>query len=164
MTGGASRYAPDSPRIGGMSLHIAAVLVAIQLTAPPVVPSKTLHAARDQTARILASAGVKLVWREHANLQLKIDGDELRGASADAMGLALLIPDLKHATVSWPAVVRAAGQMGVDSTTLLGAAMAHEIGHLLFGAAHTRSGIMSERLGPREMALAARGALVFEGR
>ena len=47
---------------------------------------------------------------------------------------------------------------------LLGAAMAHEIGHLLFGPAHAHSGIMSPRLGPREMRLAARGALLFEGR
>lgn len=159
----ASRYAADSPRIGGMSLPIAAMLM-VQLIAPPEVPPNVLHAAQDQAARILSSAHVRLLWAPHADLQLKIVVEELHGASADAMGLALMIPGLPHAAVSWLAVVRAAGQMEIDPATVLGAAMAHEIGHLLFGPAHAHSGIMSPRLGPREMHLAARGALLFEGR
>lgn len=136
----------------------------VQLIAPPEVPAKTLHVAQDQAARILASAHVKLLWAPRADSQVKIVGEELRGASADAMGLALMIPGLPHAAISWPAVVRAAGQMEIDPATLLGAVIAHEVGHLLFGPAHAHSGIMSSRLGPREMKLAARGALVFENR
>ena len=146
-----------------MSLPIAAMLM-VQLIAPPEVPAKTLHTSKDQAARILASAHVKLLWGPRADSQVKIVGEELRGASADAMGLALMIPGLPHAAISWPAVVRAAGQMEIDPATLLGAVIAHEIGHLLFGPAHAHSGIMSPRLGPREMHLAARDALVFENR
>ena len=163
MIGSASRYAADSPRIGGMSLPITAILM-VRLIAPPEVPAKTLHAAQEQAARILASAHERLVWAHRADLQVKIVAEELHGGSADAMGLALMIPGLPHAAVSWPAVVRAAGQMEIDPGTLLGAVMAHEIGHLLFGPAHAHSGIMSPRLGPREMDLAARGALLFEGK
>jgi hypothetical protein len=52
--------------------------------------------------------------------------------------------------------------MEVDSAVLLGAAMAHEIGHLLFGPSHAYAGVMSPRLGAKEMALAGRGELRFE--
>jgi hypothetical protein len=48
----------------------------------------------------------------------------------------------------------------VDRTTLLGYAMAHELGHLLLGCnSHSPSGLMRAAWGPEELSLMARGAL-----
>jgi hypothetical protein len=148
-----------------MALHLPMAIVAIHLSASPEIPPKTLHLAQERAAQILASAHVKPVWLDHADLQLYIVATEPRGPATDATGFAVLIPGANgYAAVCWPAVLREATQMEVDPALLLGAAMAHELGHLLFGRWHTHSGVMSPRLGPKEMELAARGELRFEGR
>jgi hypothetical protein len=139
-------------------------LLTIHLSAAPEIPSKTLHAAQDQAVNIFARAKVKLLWVERADLQLQIVNREPGGLAADTAGFAVLIPgDSGYAAVAWPAVQRAAAQLEVDPALLLGAAIAHELGHLLLGPAHAHSGIMSPRLGRKEMELAARGELLFDG-
>jgi hypothetical protein len=146
-----------------MALHLPMAVVAIHLTAAAEIPPKTLHAAQERAAHILASAHVRPLWLDRADLQLHIVATEPRGLTADAAGFAVLIPGATgYAAVSWPAVSRGAAQMEVDPAVLLGAAMAHELGHLLFGPSHTHSGVMSPRLGPKEIELAARGELRFE--
>jgi hypothetical protein len=163
MSRAASRYALDWPTIHGMALYLPMAIVAIHLAAAPEIPPKTLHAAQERAAHILASAHVKPLWTDIADLQLQIVATEPRGLTTDATGFAVLISGATgYAAVSWPAVSRAATQMEVDPAVLLGAAMAHEIGHLLFGPSHSHSGVMSPRLGPKEMGLAARGELRFE--
>ncbi len=148
-----------------MALHLPMAILAIHLTAAPEIPKKTLRAAEEQAAHILASAGVKVAWRERGELQLQIVDAEARGLAGDAAGFAVLTPGgTGYAAVSWPAVEREARQMEVDEAFLLGAAMAHEVGHLLFGPVHAAVGVMAARLGPREMRLAAQGELRFEGR
>jgi hypothetical protein len=138
-------------------------IVVIHLTAAPEIPPKTLHEAQERAAQILSSARLKPVWRDHADLQMFIVATDPRGVGMDAAGFAVLIPGANgYAAVSWPAVLREAAQMEVDPALLLGATMAHELGHLLFGRSHTHSGVMSPRLGPKEMELAGRGELRFE--
>jgi hypothetical protein len=164
MSRGASRYAPDWLRIHGMALHLPMAVVAIHLAASPEIPLKTRHTAQVRAVHMLASANVKPLWLDHADLRLQIVAAEPRGLAADAAGFAVLIPGaVGYAAVSWPAVSRGAAQMEVDPAVLLGAAIAHEIGHLLFGPSHTHAGVMSPRLGPKEMELASRGELRFEG-
>jgi hypothetical protein len=146
-----------------MALHLPMILVAIHLTAAPEIPLKTLRAAQSRAEHIFASAGVKLQWTEGADLQLQVVNREPRGLANDAAGFAVLIPgESGYAAVAWPSVQQAAAQMEVDSDVLLGAAMAHELGHLLFGPSHSHSGIMSPRLGRKEAELAGRGELRFE--
>lgn len=146
-----------------MALHLPMAIVAIHLTSAPEIPSRTLHAAQERAAHMLASARIRPLWLDRADLQLQIVATEPRGLPTDAAGFAVLIPGATgYAAVSWPAVSRGAKQMEVDPAVLLGAAMAHEIGHLLFGPSHTHSGVMSPRLGPKEMKLAGRGELRFE--
>lgn len=139
-------------------------VVAIQLAAASGIPLETIHAAQERTEHILASARIKPLWTDRADLYVRIVVAEPRGLATDAAGFAVLIPDEPgYAAVSWPAVLRGSAQMDVDPAVLLGAAMAHELGHLLFGPSHTHSGVMSPRFGPKEMRLASRGELRFEG-
>jgi hypothetical protein len=146
-----------------MAPDLPITVVAIHLVASGI-PPKTLHDARERAAHILASAHIKPLWTDRADLQLQIVATEPHGLATDAAGFAVLIPDEPgYAAVSWPAVLRGAGQMEVDPAVLLGAVIAHELGHLLFGPSHTHSGVMSPRLGPNEMKLASRGELRFEG-
>ena len=141
------------------------MVVAIQLTAPPEIPLKTLHDAQKQAEQMLSGAGVKPLWSEHADFRLQIFNAAFENRTPDATGFAVLIPDNPgYAGITWPAIEREATQMEVDASILLGAVMAHEIGYLLFGPAHWHSGVMSSRLGRKEMVLAARGELRFEGR
>jgi hypothetical protein len=58
--------------------------------------------------------------------------------------------------------VEAAAAGHIDAGLLLGATMAHEIGHLLLGRdAHSLNGVMAPRFRRREMEMAARGELRF---
>jgi hypothetical protein len=146
-----------------MAPYLPITVVAIQLAAASGISPKTLHAAQERAAHMLASARIQPLWTDHADLHIQIVATEPHGLAADAAGFAVLIPDeTGYAAVSWPAVSREANQMEVDPAVLLGAAIAHEIGHLLFGPSHTHSGVMSPRLGPKEMRLASRGELRFE--
>jgi hypothetical protein len=159
----ASRYAPNRPRIHGMAPYLSITVVAIQLSVTPGIPPKTLHAAQERAAHMLAGARIKPLWTDRADLHLQIVATEPHGLATDAAGFAVLIPDEPgYAAVSWPAISRGAEQMEVDPAVLLGAVIAHELGHLLFGPSHTHSGVMSPRLGPSEMKLASRGELRFE--
>lgn len=164
MTPAASRYAPVRPRIHGMAPYLPIAAVAIHLAAASGIPPKTLHAAQERAAHMLASARIKPLWVDYADLRLQIVANEPHGLPTDAAGFAVLIPgENGYAAVSWAAVTRGAMQMEVDPAVVLGAVIAHEIGHLLFGPSHTHSGVMSPRLGPKEMVLASRGELRFEG-
>jgi hypothetical protein len=51
--------------------------------------------------------------------------------------------------------------MRCDAALVLAVAMAHEIGHLLLGTVHSRTGIMSAGLTPVNLELAKRGSLIF---
>lgn len=158
-----SRYAPIRPRIHGMAPYLPITVVAIQLAAASGIPPKTLHAAQERAAHMLASAHVQPLWTDSAGLHLQIVATEPHGLATDAAGFAVLIPgEPGYAAVSWPAIARGASQMEVDPAVLLGAVIAHELGHILFGPSHTHSGVMSPRLGPKEMKLASRGELRFE--
>ena len=146
-----------------VSSILSLALVAVQVTAPPSIPEKTLRAAEGRAARMLASAHANLTFSSGGVLQVQITSGDLAVKDADAMGFAMLAPDLRHASISWHAIQRASAQMEIEPSTLLGAVLAHEIGHLLFGSTHSHGGVMSARLGPREMREAGQGRLLFEG-
>jgi hypothetical protein len=55
-----------------------------------------------------------------------------------------------------------AKSLEVDVSYILGAALAHEIGHLLLGArSHVPRGVMCPRLGRQQLKMASRGELLF---
>ena len=64
--------------------------------------------------------------------------------------------------IAWQAVRELVDSLNADPPALLGAAMAHELGHVLLGSQqHSRDGIMSAHLRSSQLALAARGTLLF---
>jgi hypothetical protein len=88
---------------------------------------------------------------------------QLRNHSPDAAGFAVLTPgDSGYAAISYVAVEQTANSLGADPGDLLGAAIAHEVGHLLLGPAHSQTGIMRAHFGAREMEMVGRGELLFD--
>jgi hypothetical protein len=84
----------------------------------------------------------------------------------DATGFAVLMPErdgaVSYAGVIWPAVEEAAAGVESQVPHVLGATVAHEIGHILLGSnAHTRSGIMCSRFQRADLRRAASGQLRF---
>jgi len=59
-------------------------------------------------------------------------------------------------------VEAAAKSLDVEAPYILGATLAHEIGHLLLGArSHFPSGVMCPHFGRAQLRMAARGELLF---
>jgi hypothetical protein len=119
------------------------------------VAPKAMTRSREVASVILMGAGLQAVWRDCT----EDCGDALaarevmvrivaapQGVVAESLGCALI--DLQHgagtlATVYSDRINVVASRTGVDGGTLLGRAMAHEIGHLLLGTArHSAGGVM----------------------
>jgi hypothetical protein len=140
------------------------------------VPTATTAEAERTAADIFKKAGVEIGWvdceasdacrREPGQLELWLHLLDSQPAtlSADALGYALLTHaprnEGSYAAVSWPAVRHLADSMVIGPGPVLGAAIAHELGHLLLDShAHSHDGVMAERLRPPELMMAARGEL-----
>jgi len=153
--------------------------ITMRVLNPAMVPGKTLLRAERLAAAILGQAGVEVTWLECDRVPdpcrqdltsnefwlhlLKNSPPALRG---DATGFAVLMPRrdgaVSYAGVSYPAVEDVASGLEADVSDVLGATMAHEIGHILLGSkAHSRSGVMSSRLQKAEVRMAGRGELRF---
>jgi hypothetical protein len=77
-------------------------------------------------------------------------------------GYTMLAIDQSYAGISCPAVHDAAVSLESDAAIVLGAVMAHELGHILLGSRdHATSGVMVTRLGAHEIREAASGELQF---
>jgi hypothetical protein len=146
--------------------------LTIRLVDTPVVPRKALEEGERVAERILAQAGIRVQWMDCAaercasvsSFWIQFVDRLPSWLPPDATGYAVPAPPqgmAPYAIVSYRSVVeRAPEATALDA--MLGAALAHEIGHLLLGrSAHTLNGIMSARLGSREIGMAARGALRF---
>ena len=175
-------------RVFGILLGLTAVWqsaaaepgITMRVLNPAMVPGKTLLRAERLAAAILGQAGVEVTWlhcdsapdpcrqqdltsNEFWLHLLKNSPPALRG---DATGFAVLMPRrdgaVSYAGVSYPAVEDVASGLEADVSDVLGATMAHEIGHILLGSkAHSRSGVMSSRLQKAEVRMAGRGELRF---
>jgi hypothetical protein len=158
-----SRYGTVSSTLGFVTTPTAALFIALQLTAPGISP-KTVRQAESVAGFILARAGVAVSWSGGCAIQVQITNSTLHTRSVDSLGFAILAPgDTGYAAISYPAVEREALSQQSDPANLLGAAIAHEVGHLLLGPVHTNTGIMRARFRSREIQLAGRGELLFNG-
>lgn len=119
------------------------------------VTAAQMSNARDAAGIILQGAGLQAVWRDcTADCADALGPRELivrivaapQGIVAESLGCALI--DLQHragtlATVYQDRINAVAFRTGVDAGTLLGRAVAHEIGHLLLGTTqHSAAGLM----------------------
>jgi hypothetical protein len=113
---------------------------------------------------ILRGAGLQAVWRDcTAACTEALGPGELivrivaapHGIVAESLGSAVI--DIQHgagtlATVYSDRINVVASRTGVDAGTLLGRAVAHEIGHLLLGTAqHSAGGLMRALWSDREL-------------
>jgi hypothetical protein len=143
-----------------------ALLVTIRLYDSFGVPPGELQAATLAAEASLRSASVQPVWlvcptQEHietdntagcgnlpeaGELLVRIVRAPSATPSAETLGFASVDTERRHgtlATVYGDRVAVLAARGDVDRATLLGRAIAHEVGHLLLGtAAHARRGLM----------------------
>ena len=128
------------------------------------VTAEAMAHAREAAGVILQGAGLQPAWRDCTadcaealgprELIVRIVGAP-PGIVAESLGCALV--DLQHgagtlATVYPDRITVVASRTGVDAGTLLGRAIAHEIGHLLLGTVHhSAGGLMRALWSDREL-------------
>jgi hypothetical protein len=124
-------------------------------------------AARKSASRILERTGIEVTWQTGGEGSGASVGPSVRlyllsfrpgGLHTDTGGFASRKEG--YAAIVLPAIVRTADEFGVDRAVVMGATVAHEIGHLLLGDRHSQ-GVMSERFDWRQMRAANQGALAF---
>jgi len=142
------------------------------------VPRDTLARAEQQATSVYAHAGlgVRLINCTHPGIEACHSGDEpgdlilrittkiARSTNDAAFGLAYLGADGngRYADVFWPRIEELQASSKIDAGRLLGAVMAHEMGHLLLGSnAHAVGGIMEARWQGWELRRTNMGTLLF---
>jgi len=162
-----------SPLDGPVRLRIT-----MRVVNPAVVPVKSLAQAERIAGHILSNAGVEVIWVDCANppgcaqdrgpvdFWLHVITGSPNNLHNDATGFAVLTPHWRdseeYAGVSYSVVEAASKSLDVEVSYILGATLAHEIGHLFLGAlSHSRGGVMSPRLRQEQLRMAARGELMF---
>jgi hypothetical protein len=142
--------------------------IAIVLQDQAGVPTRTLTRAQNVTSQIFAASGIELQWTktpiEGRRVRLTVVNHRLKNLPKPAVGYTTLTPpgSENYAIVSLPAVEEVAQSEDVALEIVLGASLAHEIGHLLLrSSAHSPAGVMSPRFTRRELRSAASGRLLF---
>lgn len=144
-----------------------ALTISVQVTDKYGAPKGVISAAQKDAARILAAAGVRLDWQQDpapGGISLKLVAQKVEIAGGDPLGYAFLQPVFKCncAQLVYPEVERSAQRWEGEVSTILGAAMAHEVGHLLLNSnAHSSSGIMTASFGHKQIVQASKGELLF---
>jgi hypothetical protein len=141
--------------------------ISVQVIDNYGAPKGVVSAAQRDAARILAAAGVRLDWQQDptpGGMSLKLVARKVEIAGVDALGYAFLRPTFgcNCAHLVYPEIERSAQRWEGEVSTILGAAMAHEIGHLLLSSnAHSSSGVMTANFGHKQIVQASRGELLF---
>jgi len=126
-----------------------------------------LDLARPYVEEIYARAGVRIVWvpdESQVTVVLKRrPSDDLMHRLQDAMGLT---PggDTERGRLAFVFINRVnaiASGYGAARFVVLGAAIAHELGHLLLSKEHTTSGIMQRYLNQADFRALREGRLLF---
>ncbi len=142
----------------------------------------TIHEAETVSSLMLSRANITTGWfycaghPQNARLLL-CDGDLTPGTIlirilpahvgrhnklGDPLGSAVV--DVGYASLYANEIRKHAQQHGLTPETLMGYAMAHEIGHLLLGEKHAKSGIMQAVWGKKEYSQMAQRWLAFSAK
>jgi hypothetical protein len=139
----------------------------------------TLAKARDETAFIMQTAGVVLAWHictvdDPCESTTTVLGVRIllrpmapADLSADALGLSVVDRETGFSTYAYiyrPSVRRLASDFHVAESQVLGTAIAHELGHVLMGRAHSQRGIMRAVWTKQEMQMMLMRRLRFTRR
>jgi hypothetical protein len=148
------------------------------------VPGWILGKAEKDAEYILQQAGVEVAWQHcpprsvldgplnpcHRNFSptefwLRIVSQKPPALGDDTLGFAIHEPVAGagggYAYVSYLMVETLTKTAGTSESQILGAAIAHEIGHLLLGAAHSQTGIMCVRWRRAHFEMMSIGRLLF---
>ena len=175
-----------------VSHSTAATTLDVHVYHSIAVPDSVLAEAHDALARILRVSGIELRWRPglatspdalrvvipepahpgrerelecaaRRDIALLIVGEVGAARTPTAFGYANpLAPEGVNATILYRRVIVVANEHGVRTGTLLGHAMAHEIGHVLLrSSAHAKSGLMAGGWDFAQFQRVRRGELLF---
>jgi hypothetical protein len=164
-----------------MRAYQSPLRITVRVLNPARVPKGAATEAERTAADIFRKAGVEIRWVDceasdacrgepgRLELWLHLLDNQPAALSGDALGYAVLTHQPasagSYAAVSWPAVRHLTDPMEIGSGPVLGAAIAHELGHLLLNShAHSHDGVMAERLRTPQLMMAARGDLRFDDR
>jgi hypothetical protein len=147
------------------------------------IPDELLAQAEKDSLRILAEARVSMVAincraepldMAHPNhcqrvdattFLLRVESQRAADRSPDMLGYSLLFHDSEGASpaagVFYPAARDLADKSGAGIHQVLGAAIAHEVCHLLIGERHSAKGIMRAHWGREELGRVRIGELLF---
>jgi hypothetical protein len=148
------------------------------------VDRRALLEAEGEATRILADAGIDTRWVDcpirHADVDnypgclspwqwndyaLRLETNTMAASqdkSEDRLGYAVICENRAcPANVYYDRVRGLAGGNNAPSQILLGRVMAHEIGHLLLGANHARTGIMQGAWSSRQLDMEAAHGMLF---
>jgi hypothetical protein len=135
---------------------------------PGSVSKSVIAGAKAETELIYGSAGVQIVWHNCdafpfastkaqdpwfvVRLRTGTPPLTIGPASMDVMGMAFVEEHGGYmADAYFQAIQATSEKYHGDSAVLLGFVMAHELGHLLFGAGHTPDGVMQAACGKKQM-------------
>jgi hypothetical protein len=148
-----------------MSAMLLTAVVAIRLVHAGRIPEGILERAEKAAAAIFARAGVEARWVDCRYEDCATGWSptvQFLEQRAGAPGYATLAGGQDgYAVVRYPVVQHTAEGVEADAAPLLGATIAHEVGHLLLGRAHGSRGVMSAHFRPADIQEAARGQLGF---
>jgi hypothetical protein len=170
-----------SPASGGLPAAESAPRIAIRSVNSAKVPQRNLLEGQKKASYILEQAGVVLTWQDcsagskgwqSASCLSELGANEFwlhvamwkpAVAGGDLLGFTALNRDpggQMVAGVYYPAVKSMEHEFDAVESDVLGAVLAHEIGHLL-GVGHSVSGVMCPHFGRNHIESAGRGGLLF---
>jgi hypothetical protein len=147
--------------------------LTIGISNPSHVPPEILQLAMAEGRGIFEVAGIATEWVDMSvqpdapvAVYIRIlPGNSRNLGAPDALGNAYLSRTERSnlADVSYGRVAENAWT-NPNVARLLASVMAHEVGHILLGAEHSRDGLMHDHWGAIEFHLAQAGALLFTAR
>ena len=139
--------------------------ISLQMINEAQVPADVLEESQEQVTRIFARAGLTVRWADTGpRLTVQIVPQVLgyAGAGSPVMGVALRRANSAKAQIFFKQVQDFARLHRIDTASVLGCVIAHEIGHLLLpGTPHSLTGLMQAQWDRALVHNAATGSLTF---